>query len=98
MVNMRKQELEAKRPSPEEDDGGAALFGDAVLEPDPPPDEGDMGVIPEVVLASFSRADQRRARDAASRAADRDSTAVFRRIFDTGARADGAPKRRRKPR
>ena len=48
-----KEELEAKRPSPEEDDG-ADFFGDAALELDPP-DEGDLGVIHEVVLASFSR-------------------------------------------
>jgi hypothetical protein len=40
----------------------------------------------------------RRARDAASREAEREATAVFQRIFGTGARADGASNRRGRPR
>ena len=82
---QEREELEARRPV-DEDDGGAALFGD-----DPPAAASSSDPAAEAVRL-------RRARDAASREAEREATAVFRRVFGAGARADGASNRRRRPR
>jgi hypothetical protein len=84
VADPEAEELAARRPVDEDD--GAGLFGD-----DPPAAASSSDPAAEALRL-------RRSRDAASREAEREATAIFRRVFGTGARADGASNRRGRPR